>query len=39
MDILVVFTGWNDNPNDPNAIVAFYINIVPAVKEMQPYFK
>ena len=39
MDILVVFTGWNDNPNDPNAIVAFYINIVPSVKEMQPYFK
>ncbi|HZY39052.1 MAG TPA: serine hydrolase [Mucilaginibacter sp.] len=39
MDILVVFTGWNDNPNDPNAIVAFYVNIVPSVKEMQPYFK
>jgi CubicO group peptidase (beta-lactamase class C family) len=39
MDILVVFTGWNDNPKDPNAIVAFYINIVPSVKEMQPYFK
>ena len=39
MDILVVFTGWNDNPSDPNAIVAFYINIVPSVKEMQPYFK
>jgi CubicO group peptidase (beta-lactamase class C family) len=38
MDILVVFTGWNDNPNVPNAIVAFYINIVPSVKEIQPYF-
>lgn len=39
MDILVVFTGWNDNPKDPNAIVAFYVNIVPSVRDMQPYLK
>ncbi len=40
MDILVVFTGGNYNLDDvANAIVAFYINIVPSVKEMQPYFK
>ncbi len=40
MDILVVFTGGNYNRDDiANAIVAFYINIVPSVKEMQPYFK
>ncbi len=40
MDILVVFTGGNYNRNDiANAIVAFYINIVPSVKEMQPYLK
>jgi CubicO group peptidase (beta-lactamase class C family) len=41
MDILVVFTGGNYNRNDiaNNAIAAFYINIVPLVKEMQPYLK
>jgi CubicO group peptidase (beta-lactamase class C family) len=41
MDILVVFTGGNYNRNDiaNNAIVAFYIYIVPSVKEMQSYFK
>jgi CubicO group peptidase (beta-lactamase class C family) len=41
MDILVVFTGGNYNRDDiaNNAIVAFYIYIVPSVKEMQPYFK
>jgi CubicO group peptidase (beta-lactamase class C family) len=41
MDILVVFTGGNYNRNDieNNAIAAFYIYIVPSVKEMQPYFK
>jgi len=41
MDILVVFTGGNYNRNDieNNAIAAFYIYIVPSVKEMQPYLK
>ena len=41
MDILVVFTGGNYNRDDidNNAIVAFYIDIVPSVKEMQPYLK
>ncbi|HTB24871.1 MAG TPA: serine hydrolase, partial [Puia sp.] len=40
MDILVVFTGGNYNQDDnaSKPIVAFYINIVPSVKEMQPYF-
>jgi CubicO group peptidase (beta-lactamase class C family) len=41
MDILVVFTGGNYNRNDieNNAIAAFYIYIVPSVKEMQPYLQ
>jgi CubicO group peptidase (beta-lactamase class C family) len=41
MDILVVFTGGNYNQYDnaSKPIVAFYINIVPSVKEMQPYLK
>jgi hypothetical protein len=40
MDILVIFTGgnYNQDNNASKPIVAFYINIVPSVKEMQPYF-